>query len=366
MDAATLSELRRPRSYPAVSVLMPTFRRAPDNRQDPIRLRNLLAEVRRRLRDDPEVPTQEADALYRDLETAAARLDPADAEEGLVLFAAPGGEVHTFTIDQPVEERVVLDNTFATRDLVAAYTRRTRYWLLVLSDHRTRLWDGRGETLTQVEREGFPMTPESLDEAVVGKASPPSIRDANAPHQLFVRRTVEALEKINARDRRPVIIAGVVRAQAWFDEEAGGKLTVAGRIDGAYEDAPASVLMDLARPVLHAYEDLREVGVLTELEAARGLKRYAAGLQEVLPLVKEGRGEHLVVERGYHMPGLRGPDGVIDPLDDTSPGRVEGEGIIDDVVDNLIEAQLDFGGEVTFVSDGFLVDHDRIALVTRF
>ena len=32
MDSVTLSELRKPRTYPAVSVLMPTDRRAPGNR----------------------------------------------------------------------------------------------------------------------------------------------------------------------------------------------------------------------------------------------------------------------------------------------------------------------------------------------
>ncbi|MFC4906755.1 hypothetical protein [Actinomadura gamaensis] len=366
MDAATLSELRRPRSYPAVSVLMPTHRTTPENKQDPIRLRNLLAEVRRRLRDDPQVPSQEAEALYERLERAAGDVDLAYAADGLVLFAAPGGEVHTFTIDQTVDERVILDTTFATRDLVAAYTRRTRYWLLVLSDKEIRLWDGRGESLTQVERDGFPMAPNPLDEEGVGRASPRGARHGDRPHRLFIRKAVEALEKINAHDRRPVIIAGVTRHQAFFDEEAGGKLTVAGRIDGAYHQATAPVLMDLARPVLHAYEDLREVAVLTELEAARGLNRYAAGISQVLPLVEEGRGEHLVVERCYHVPGLRGRNGTVDPLDDTSPGRVVGEGVVDDVVDNLIEAQLNYGGEVTFVSDGFLIDHDRIALVTRF
>ena len=47
-------------------------------------------------------------------------------------------------------------------------------------------------------------------------------------------------------------------------------------------------------------------------------------------------------------------------------GALKGADVVDDVVDNVIETALEYGGEVTFVSDGFLVDHDRIALVTRF
>ena len=47
-DLATLT----PSGYPAVSLLMPTHRTPPENQQDPIRLRNLLAEAKRRLDED--------------------------------------------------------------------------------------------------------------------------------------------------------------------------------------------------------------------------------------------------------------------------------------------------------------------------
>ncbi len=56
LSPATLTELRRPRPYPAVSVLTPTHRREPDNAQDPVRLRNVLAEAKKQLEADPAVP----------------------------------------------------------------------------------------------------------------------------------------------------------------------------------------------------------------------------------------------------------------------------------------------------------------------
>jgi hypothetical protein len=48
------------------------------------------------------------------------------------------------------------------------------------------------------------------------------------------------------------------------------------------------------------------------------------------------------------------------------PGVLKGADVVDDAVDDVIETVLEYGGEVTFVSDGFLVDHGRIALVTRY
>ncbi|WP_433325816.1 hypothetical protein [Spirillospora sp. CA-294931] len=364
MDAVTLSDLRKPRAYPAVSVLMPTFRRAPENKQDPIRLRNLLSEVRKRLRDDTRVAPDAADEVVRGLELAAGEIDLRHAADGLVLFAAPDGEHHAFKVDQPVDERVVVDSTFATRDLVAAYTRSSRYWLLVLSDGRTRLWGGEGDELTEVHDDGFPRSPDPIDEETTGRHSPRGAQHGDEYHRQYFREILASLGAVLSRDRRPVIVAGVTRHQAFFDELSGPDVTVAGRVDGSFDGAPASVLADLARPVLHAYEDLREVAVLTELEAARSLQRYAGGLLEVMELVGQGRGEHLVVERGYYAPAVR-TNGELLPVDGPL-GALKGDGVVDDAVDDIIESTLEYGGEVTFVSDGFLIDHDRIALVTRF
>ncbi|GAA4229806.1 hypothetical protein GCM10022254_23090 [Actinomadura meridiana] len=364
MDAVTLAELREPRAYPAVSVLMPTHRAVPDNRQDPIRLRNLLAEVRRRLHDDARVEPDAADHVLRGLESAAEEIDLRHASDGLVLLAAPGGERHAFTIDQHVDERVVVDSGFATRDLVADYTRTPRYWLLSLSDQRTRLWDGHREHLTERVGGGFPVEPESVDEEGSGRHSRRSGHGDGERHRRAMRDVVAALDRVLARDRRPLIVAGVTRHQAFFDEVAGPHIAVAGRVDGSFEGAAPSTLVAAVRPALAAYEDLREVAVLSELEAARSIQRYAGGLVEVERLVEEGRGDHLVVERGYYAPAVR-TDGEIVPVDGM-PGVLRGADVVDDVVDDVIETTLEYGGEVTFVSDGFLVDHGRIALVTRF
>src|SRR5690606_9297032 len=345
MDATTLSELRKPRTYPAVSVLMPMRRAFPGDRRDPGALRGVLAEVRRMLRDDDRVTPDAAEEVVRGLERAAGEVDPHREAEGVALFAAPGGEHHAFTIGQPVDERIIVDSGFATRDLVAEHTRTPRYWLLCLSGGGARLWDGRDGRLAEHARDGFPVVPGQGD--AEGEAGDERLREV-------VRAAADAAERVLARDRRPLIVASGIRGQALFDEQAGPHVTVAGRVHGDFEGASPATLAEAARPALAAYEDLREVGVLSELEAARRIDRYASGLLDVSRLVEEGRGEHLVVERGYYAPAVR-PRG--------------GEGGADvggDAVDDVIATTLDYGGEVTFVSDGFLVDHGRIALVTRY
>ncbi|HEY3482477.1 MAG TPA: chemotaxis protein, partial [Streptomyces sp.] len=107
LSPSTLTDLRRPRHYPAVSVLMPTHRREPDNAQDAVRLRNLLAEAKDAVRSDPEVSRADRIDVVGQLDQAMSEVDLVHAEDGLAIFAAPG-EHQVWTVDREVTPRVVL------------------------------------------------------------------------------------------------------------------------------------------------------------------------------------------------------------------------------------------------------------------
>src|SRR4051794_20777202 len=93
VDREQIIKLQQPRSFPAVSVLMPAHRHAPENAQDPIRLGNLLSEAERQLTEQAD--KESARRVMAELKQAAhlpATLRPLDA---LVLYAADG-EHHAF------------------------------------------------------------------------------------------------------------------------------------------------------------------------------------------------------------------------------------------------------------------------------
>src|SRR4029077_15827042 len=55
-----------------------------------------------------------------------------------------------------VTERVIVDPTFATRDLVFTLNRTPRYYVLALSEKDTRLFEGFGASVEEVRGGGFP------------------------------------------------------------------------------------------------------------------------------------------------------------------------------------------------------------------
>lgn len=358
MDTATLAHLVKTREYPAVSVLLPTHRRAPENQQDRIRLRNLLVEVRKRLKADELVSPQVAEEISGTLEKAAEDIDLNHAMDGLALFAAPGGESHVFVLTEQVQERVALDETFLTRDVVAALTRPSSYWVLALSDKPSRLWSGHGEKLTEVETDGFPMTHEP--HVRTGERSGKFEAMPDERYRKFYREVDDALGAVQARDPRPIVLVGLKRNLVTFEEVTAYAASVIGEVDGGHENASGHELYGLVEPVLRDADARRQRTALTELDAALGERRYAGGLEEVWQLASQGRGAHLLVENGYHVAGRVYEDRVEVPTGDDDGADAA------DIVDDIIEHVLAHGGEVTFMPDDALADHDRIALITRF
>ncbi|MFI5909533.1 hypothetical protein [Dactylosporangium sp. NPDC051541] len=351
-DLATLT----PSGYPAVSLLMPTHRTAPANQQDPIRLRNLLAETRRRLETDETVPGEVASQVYRELAAAADQVDLRHTGEGLAVFASPG-QVHVRVLDSPVQERVVVADTYEVRDVVADAARRHRYWAVVLSEQPTRLWSGDGAELVEVTSHGFPFTHDEGAGLPRDYGQEPSKHEIER-HRRFFRDIATALAAIDRLDTRPVFVLGVDRYLAYFAAEWPRPFD--GTVLGNYDHAGPHDVYALLAPRLAAYTAMERVAALEALDAARGANRFAAGLAEVWSLAHQGRGAHLLVEEGYHSPA-RVHDDHLHPAGEDASGV-----LLDDAVDDIVEWVARQSGEVTFVADGSLATDGRIALVLRY
>jgi hypothetical protein len=358
-DLATLT----PTGYPAVSLLMPTHRTAPENQQDPIRLRNLLSEARRRLEGDEGVPREVAAQVYGEIATAAEHVDLRHTGEGLALFASPG-QVHVRLLESPVQERVVIADTYEVRDVVADAARRHRYWALVLSEQPTRLWSGDGPDLVEVTSHGFPFTHEGPGGAQglprdYGQ-NPSAHRDGR--HRQFFRDIAAALSGVDSLDSRPVFVLGVERYLSFFADAWGRP--IAGTVTGNYDHAGAHEVYQLLAPQLAAYTAMEQVAALESLDAARGANRFAAGLPEVWSLAHQGRGAHLLVEEHFHSSAWVHDDHLHPP--EQEPHTDAAGVLLDDAVDDVVESVARQGGDVTFVGDDSLATDGRIALIVRY
>ncbi|WP_436738916.1 hypothetical protein [Streptomyces sp. BBFR102] len=379
LTPAVLKELRRPRPYPAVSLLMPTHRTRPERDQDFIRLRNLLSEARKRLREDPRVERDARLELEGKLSEESFREfeDIVYAGDGLLLLVAPGEELQTWQLSTPVEvpTRIVFSDTYLTRSLVNARLHAHPYYVLVLDQETSRLWVGEGERLTEVEDHGFPAPPRIPDpeDAVPGPLygrSPSAIREERV--RQYMTDVDERLTRALDAQPLPLFVVGGVEVLSRFDQVTRHAARFAGRVELAGQDTDSRT--KLAERLVPAREEWARERVrqdMAALDDARSAKRFAGGLPEVWTMAAERRVGLLLVEESFVAVGQvdeegrlhleEVPEGTEPPLD-VEVGVSAGT----DIVDTLVETALDGDAQVRFVPDGTLTGDGRVAAVVRF
>jgi hypothetical protein len=360
MNKLDVQLLQSIRDYPALTITLPTHRTSPDNKQDPIRVRNLVKQAAERLL--AEFPKREIEPLLARLEKLAEEIDYRYALDGLVLFVNRDFG-RKYYLPFSLKERIVVDETFATRDLVFALNRTPRYWVLALSEKPTRLFEAVRDSLTEISGHGFPLVHSGpggeirLPGAGMQKAG---YRDEY--HRQFFRQVDANFGKLARQDPLPLVVVGVDRYLAFFNEVSAHKNSILTTVTGSHDKTPAHELAGLVWPLVKENLAGERAGYLKELDAAVGARRFASGIEHVWRLADEGRVDTLLVEENYHYPAHLDESGLIlTAADDaTAPG------VIDDAVDELIERALAKGARVRFTDDGALDHHQRIAAITRY
>lgn len=360
MNKLDIQLLQSVRGYPAVSILMPTHRTAPENNRDPILLKNLAKEATERLLS--EFSKREAEPVLRRLEAIVEDVSFNFTLDGLAIFVNTDF-ARKFYIPFELKPRVVIDETFATRDLVYAMNRTPRYWVLSLADNNTRLFEAVRDDLTEAEHDAFPMDighHGGERGAQRERLSEGAYRDEF--NRQFMREVANNLEKIRESDPLPVAVVGVERSIAYFREVMPDKKAIIATLTGNHEKTNTTELGKLIWAEVKQSLEAERQAKLETLRHAVGARRFVSGAGEVWRYAHDGRGDLLLVEDNFYYPARLDESGRhITPAED-----VEAPDVIDDAVDEIIEAVLQKGGTIGFVPDGTLKDHQGIALILRY
>lgn len=359
MNRQDLKYLREQSGYPAVSITLPTHKTFPDNRQDPILLKNLLSRAEKRLLE--EFDSEQAGDVLSNLAAAAESVDHNMNREGLAIYA--NGNMHrVYKLPFPPDERVVIDKTFHTRHLVHTMNRSERYWLLVLSKRPTRLFQGSLKCLSEHTEDPFPMQySEETGKPLMSRGRgirKSKIRDEY--HLQFFRDIRDSFEEIHGKDPLPLFIFGTEKFASVYATISN--VPVAGTMNGNFDKASEDELGRKAWLLVRKHLEEKREETREKMLAAEDKGRLISTMEEIWTASREGRGEILLVEEGFHFPAVAdGSGGGISPADD--PDR---PGVIDDAVDEVIEAVIESGGSTVFFPDGALGKDRRIALIARY
>jgi len=357
-NAGDVVALQEVEDYPAVSVLCAT-QPAPRLRgPDASRLATLVAEAVSRL--EAELGAASVRSYREQLEQLVRDAAEQPSRAGLALYVS-SGHASSWALPVPVRDRVVIDPTFATRDLVRSLHRTPRHVVLVLTDREARLFDGVDDVLLPPVGSPFPLSALGRRPRESGRRPSRAQATADEAGDTFLRTVDRALGTYLRLHPAPLVVVGAERVLAKFLGLSRNTGRLAGTIHGSHARTPLPVLVGLVRPVLQGYLRSRQDEALALLEARTGAGRVVTGVPAAWLAARAERPEMLAVEQGLFFPARLGGDGdLLLPAED-----VEHPEVVDDAVDELIEVVLRRGGWIALTEDGALAAYDRIALAVR-
>jgi hypothetical protein len=159
----------------------------------------------------------------------------------------------------------------------------------------------------------------------------------------------------------PVVLIGSPRRLAAVAARPSLQRRAARTVPRQMERAAVAEVAAQVAPIAASLVASRREWALEAARAAVGRHRGAVGLRDVWDAAVRGHVQTLVVERCYQVAARMHPDGVTFARTDhaTDPG------VVDDLVDELIEQVLATRGGVVIVNDGDLAHAERVAAVLR-
>lgn len=353
----TLKKLRKVKKENCISIILTTHKSKPDYLEDSLRLKNMVKEVETRLAAD--VDKKKADQLMQKLHSVVDEIDHSKNIESLLIFVNEDMAEYV-RIPVPVQDRVIIDNTFATRDFFRAIHLETHYFILVLSQEKIRLVEAENGKMLRELGDPFPYINEYY---TVSKAAGAIASKQSRLLEEFFNQADKQVNHIFKENPLPVFICGLEENYAMY-------MSVADRKEIIFEvylnknkinDATHNIVEE-SWEVLKDFKTKRNLQRKDDLKKAVGENKFLSDTNEIWKAIEQGRVQTLFVEQGLFQPAVQN-NGEIEYV---SNDRRAEKDVIDDIYDEMIEKNMDFGGDVVFLPKGELDQFNGFGAITRY
>ncbi len=284
-------------------------------------------------------------------------------KKSIAIFVSPVFEKVLY-LDVPVEEKVIVDESFEIRDLVYSKKQLHKYLLLILSGKESRMYLGNtGEFMRIISDK--PETIEAyLNEVPERVANFSDVSDRReVMMDKFLHHIDHSLDVVLNEYRLPLFVMGTERIAGHFKQITKHAKVVVEYIHGNYEESTLPQLKEIVKPYVAAWKKVKQQDLLNRMDEAAGKKKLAVGINEVWRDAMQNKGQLLVVEKNYMYAAQRGgTEEVLYKIDEQNNKLF----CMKDAVDEVIEKVLSNGGDVEFVEEGVLKDHQHIALINYY
>jgi hypothetical protein len=323
---AELRELAGREESPAVSIYMPLHKGGQDNRQDSLRLKNLLRHARQQLMDMGHRKQRVEEMLSSAWELQQdGHYWSSHGADGLALFVAPG-YFREYRMSHPFQELTVTAGGFHIKPMARMLLHDDRFYLLSVNKRAIKIYKGTSETLKPVS---LPENaPASLEELVAGteieggiqhhsvrsngagRAPMGIIHGQGEPKdtekkllEVYLRRVASFVEDFFKREHLPVVLASDPSYQSVFRNASRFPYLLEKGIPASIESLSEADLHRQAWSLVETWYEKRLHRALERFGAGLAAGRSSNELGIILTAAIEGRIESIFAAEDRHIWG---------------------------------------------------------------
>ncbi len=354
----TLKKIKDVYSESCITIILNTHRTRPDNIKDTITLKNLCKQAEERLLTD-DIKSDVIKLIQR-MHNLASSIDHNKNLESLVLFINEDiAEYIRLPLD--VEDRVVINHSFATRDLVRALHQEANYFILVLSQQKVRFIEALNNKVVKEYDNIFPI--ENTQFFSTNKAELSNASRQTSLIAEFFNRVDKDVNSVRKENPIPVLICS---EQSNFHEY----LKIADQKQSIFEvflnknrlDEKAHHIVEDAWKIVKDHFVKRNNDRKQELVKAVSNGMYLSDVNDIHRAILEGKVQTLFIEEGLFQPGVMEENTIIFVSDEERTQK----NVTDDIYDELIEINMNYGGETVFLKKDDLLDFNGFGAITRY
>jgi len=352
-----LQKVKNIKKEACVSIILNTHRTKPESLKDELALKNLVKDAETRLYNQYE--KRFVWPIMDNINKVVESIDHNYNLDSLVIYA--NQEFADFVrLPIKVEDRVIIDNTFATRDLIRAMHSEEAYYILVLSKEKARLIEAYADRIIEENDTLFPIENALLD----GVDKPITDKQRVTLTEAFFNRVDKIVQKAINNHPLPILLVTESTNVGPYTKVADKKDFIIGHVNAHMDDEDAEKIVKEAwKTMLPLIKEKNKERITTLVESVPKLK-IIDDLHKIWEVVIQGRVKTLFVTKGFFQPALVDENYQLSLAGDefkTDPTY------IDDIVDEMIEITMSYGGDIVFVDKNENdKPFDNIAALLRF
>ncbi|HTN06562.1 hypothetical protein [Agriterribacter sp.] len=342
ISTSTPAVEEKKRHWPAVSIIMP-FEPVIQRKAD---LLQKLQKAMKKVEWEMGTGYDEdlADLVMLKLKTVIKSLNFSTFKKSIAIYVSPVFEKVMY-LNMPVNETITVNESFVIRDIVYARKNIPAYFVLVLGEKWSTLYEGNIAGLNKIKSNGAGNMP-GFKQAATGER----VADDNAFFvKQFLQHTDEGLSIMLSAMPMPVLVVGNKNVLAHFKSLTANSKSIVECIEGSHGKATETALFNILHPYITDWDKIKIKHLYHQLEKAATEGKLVNGITAVQQSLSQHRGRLLVVGKNLmHNPEMR-------ETDELAPGsRFNKFSCVKLVIDDLIEKVLNNGGDVEVVDDDVL------------